>query len=87
MPENLKLERQPEDLTQLIEQSLKAIQAKVLEKGLHISMEIPAELPLVNIDYHRISQVLRNLLNNAIIHTPSGGSITVSAKQEGGRFL
>lgn len=82
----LKLERQPENLTQLIEQSLKAIQAKVLGKGLHISMEIPAELPLVNIDYHRISQVLRNLLNNAIIHTPIGGSITVSAKQAGGEI-
>jgi signal transduction histidine kinase len=82
----LKLERQLENLTQLIEQSLRAIQAKVLEKGLHISMEIPPELPLVNIDYHRISQVLRNLLSNAIIHTPNGGSITVSAKQEGGEI-
>ena len=78
----LKLERQPESLFQLIEQSLKAIQAKVLEKGLHTSMEIPEELPLVDIDYHRISQVIRILLNNAIIHTQSGGSIKVSAKLE-----
>jgi signal transduction histidine kinase len=45
-------------------------------------MEIPEELPLVDIDYHRISQVLRILLNNAIIHTQSGGIITVSAKLE-----
>jgi signal transduction histidine kinase len=76
----LKLERQPEDLTQLITQSIKAIQAKVLEKGLMTSTDIPIELPLVDIDYHRVSQVLRNLLNNAILHTPSGGNIIVSAK-------
>jgi signal transduction histidine kinase len=78
----LKLERQPEDLTQLIEQSLKSIQAKVLEKGLSTSMDVPVDLPLVDIDYHRIGQVLRNLLSNAIIHTPSGGNIFVSAVQK-----
>ncbi len=43
-------------------------------------MSVPDNLPLVNIDYHRISQVLRNLLGNAIKHTPSGGKITVSAR-------
>ena len=79
----LKLVRQPEDLSQLIQQSVKAIQTRVLDKGLEISIDIPEELPLVNIDYHRISQVLRNLLENAIKHTPSGGKITVSAAPEG----
>lgn len=78
----LKLERQPEDLSQLISQSLKAIQAKVLEKGLTTSIDIPSELPLVEIDYHRISQVFRNLLNNAILHTPGGGNINISARQK-----
>jgi signal transduction histidine kinase len=79
----LKLERQPEDLTQLIEQSVKSIQAKVIEKGLTTSTTIPENLPLVNIDYHRISQVLRNLLANAIIHTPSGGNINVLVEPAG----
>jgi signal transduction histidine kinase len=34
-----------------------------------------------DIDYQRISQVIHNLLNNAITHTPSGGSIHISVKQ------
>ncbi len=34
-------------------------------------------------DGTRISQVVNNLLENAIIHTPDGGSITVSAGYSG----
>jgi signal transduction histidine kinase len=78
----LKLIRQPEDLSQLIEQSIKAIQIKLKDKGLEVSVDITDSLPLVNIDYHRISQVFRNLLANAITHTASGGKITVSARPE-----
>lgn len=79
----LKLMRQPEDLCLLIEQSVKAIQTKAREKSLNMKIEINQPIPLVNIDYQRISQVLRNLLANAITHTPDGGCITVSAKTEG----
>jgi signal transduction histidine kinase len=79
----LKLECQPENLSQLIDQSVKSIQAKVIEKGLITATNLPENIPLVDIDYHRISQVLRNLLANAIIHTPSGGKINVSAELAG----
>jgi signal transduction histidine kinase len=75
----LKLMRQPENISQMIDQSIKAIQAKVIERGLEISVDIPQELPPANIDYHRISQVLRNLLSNAIKHTAAGGKISVTA--------
>ena len=76
----LKLIRQSEDLTQLIEQAVKAVRVKVADKGLEMRTDLPESLPPVNIDYHRISQVLRNLLSNAIIHTASGGKITVSSR-------
>jgi signal transduction histidine kinase len=79
----LKLMFQPEDLSQLIEQSVKAIQTKVMNKGLEVSIGIDGPLPPVNIDYHRISQVLRNLLANAITHTANGGKIAVAARPEG----
>ena len=36
----------------------------------------------MNIDSHRISQVLRNLLENAVAHTAEG-EITVTARQQG----
>jgi signal transduction histidine kinase len=44
-----------------------------------IDVELPADLPSVDADAERVGQVLRNLLNNAITHTPPGGVITVEA--------
>jgi signal transduction histidine kinase len=78
----LKLVRQPEDISQLIKQSVKVIQALILNKGLDVNIEMPENLPPVNVDYHRVSQILHNLLSNAIKYTPEGGKITISAKQE-----
>jgi signal transduction histidine kinase len=71
---------QPENISQLIDQSIKAAQARVIEKGLDISVDAPGDFPPVNIDYDRISQVLRNLLSNAIKHTGHGGQISISAR-------
>jgi two-component system sensor histidine kinase ResE len=61
-----------------------AVQAKAADKGLSINADIPAGLPSVNVDFLRIKQVLLNLLDNAIAHTPSGGAITLSAKAKDG---
>jgi signal transduction histidine kinase len=46
-----------------------------------MTVELPDKLPPVNIDSHRIGQVLRNLLENAMAHTGAGGTITVTARQ------
>jgi signal transduction histidine kinase len=78
----LKLERQPEELSMLINKSALAIQPTASEKGINLSVEIPGNLPPVLIDYQRVNQVLHNLMANAIIHTASGGQIKVSASQE-----
>jgi len=53
-------------------------------KGVKIENRAPAELPEVEIDAQRIGQVLINLIGNAVKFTPSGGSITASAKQKQG---
>ena len=75
----LKLYCQPEEVGELIRQSINAVQAKAVEKGLRLSADIPTDLPQINIDFLRIKQVLLNLLENAMAHTPAGGSINVSA--------
>ena len=78
----LKLVYQKEDVSKLVNQTVASVQAQVKAKGLSVSTSLPDRLLPVNIDYHRISQVLRNLLENAVVHTAKGGAITVAAKQQ-----
>ncbi|MFH1030998.1 MAG: ATP-binding protein [Chloroflexota bacterium] len=79
----LKLHRQPEDIGNVIKQTMAMKQTRAAVKGVSLSTELAGELPPVNIDSQRIGQVLGNLLENAITHTASGGNIKVTvAKQD-----
>ena len=48
------------------------------EKGIKLELKVLGEVPEVKVDSARMEQVMVNLLTNAIRHTPTGGSITVS---------
>jgi signal transduction histidine kinase len=78
----IKLIIQPEEISRLIHEVVIALQPKATGRGLTIAAKLPAGLPLLNIDSHRIKQVLHNLLENAIAHTDRGGSITVTAREQ-----
>ncbi len=52
------------------------------DKQLRLEWDVPLGLPEVEVDAHRIGQVISNLLGNAIKFTPLGGTIRVSAHQE-----
>lgn len=49
-------------------------------KGRSLQIEIPPDLPLLNVDGDLMSQVLVNLLENAVRYTPSTTAIYVMAK-------
>ncbi len=76
----LRLERQPAAPKDLCERAATAMQAQVKAKGLHLETHLPEGLPPVVVDSDRIGQVLRNLLGNALVHTPAGGRIAISAR-------
>lgn len=62
----------------LVETAVNAARERFSDKGvqLHISDIEPTE---VTVDIERIGQVLGNLLDNALRHTPTGGIVTLSA--------
>jgi len=75
----LKLVYQTEDIAKLIEQTVVSWQPRVAAKEISLSLDLPDNLPQVSIDWQRISQVLHNLLENAVTHTPKRGAINVAA--------
>ncbi len=77
----LRLEPQRVALHEIADQAAGALRPALEAKQLELQIELPAELPDVWADAERVGQVLRNLLNNAIMHTPEGGSITISVAQ------
>lgn len=76
----LRLARQPVALGELIASAVSAARPMATEKGLTLRAQVPPDLPLVMVDPARIGQALRNLLTNALAHTPSGGAVVVSAE-------
>ena len=64
-----------------IAQAVNAVKRQLDNNKLAVRVEIPDLSPLILVDSKRFGQILRNLLNNAIRHTPAGGMITVGASQ------
>ncbi|WP_422447557.1 sensor histidine kinase [Thermoanaerobacterium sp. DL9XJH110] len=53
-------------------------------KGLDFIIDIPEDLPQISVDVVRITQVISNLLNNALRHTSSGKIELCAKKAENG---
>lgn len=75
----LKIDIQPFDIGALLSDAVHFFMAEAISHGITLSCEHADNLPDVEIDPHRIRQVLINLLSNAIVHTPAGGTVSVSA--------
>ena len=75
----LRLEMRPIALREIVEQTLSVLRSALDEKQLTLDVELALDLPKLAADPERVGQVLRNLITNAIIHTPAGGWILLRA--------
>lgn len=72
----------PMDLAGLVGDSAAAFRTRFDERGVDLAVEAPTGL-VVRADANRAAQVLENLLDNALRHTPAGGRVTVRARPDG----
>ena len=76
----LNLSRQPVSINDEIAAAVNALQMVSSQRQITISFERGENLPTINVDARRIGQVLRNLISNAIAHTPEGGRVEVRSR-------
>jgi two-component system, OmpR family, phosphate regulon sensor histidine kinase PhoR len=71
----------------LLQPSTERMALQAERAGLELTLDCPKDLPAVFADPDRITQVLINLIHNAVKFTPPNGKITVSAYQDGDHIV
>ncbi len=79
---SLELERRALRLDTWLPEMLAPWRVAAQEKGLKWEAHIMPMLPIIQADADRLAQVIGNLLSNAIKYTPSGGTVSVTARVE-----
>ena len=75
----LVLHREPTDLGVLDAEVIAAFRAQAEASGVSLRLEVPEDIPLVEIDPLRLREILVNLVANALRHTSHGGEVRITA--------
>ncbi len=73
----LRMEKNYFEMDKMVEELIEGPKARASQKSIEISAKTEGVLKMVSADKKRITQVLLNLLENAIRHTQRGGNIVV----------
>jgi two-component system sensor histidine kinase KdpD len=79
-----KLKEVPCDVQDLVGCALAALEQRIGTR--QIDVRLPPDLPPVGMDLALMTQVLVNLLDNALKYSPPDESIEIAARQDGGRI-
>ncbi len=83
----LKLERVKTDPAELVARAVEPFRLQAQSSQVELAMDIKSNLPLIHVDADRIAQVIRNLVSNALRHTPSGGRVKVACGKDNSQSL
>lgn len=82
----LHLEREPVDLTELADEAVEAMRHVGRARAVSVDLDADGSLP-VAVSTPEIGRVLRNLLDNAVRHTPDGGRVLVRTRRDDDRAV
>jgi len=77
-PGKIKPEVAPCNVVELIQDSVRSIEHSARRRNIKVTVDLPTEPPMVDLDRVKIKEVLDNLLDNAIKYNVPGGKISVS---------
>jgi len=80
----VRLDLRPEHPEALVTAAVDSVAEAYETKGVRLVTDIAPGLPELSLDPERMGQVLGNLLDNALRHTPTGGTVTISATLSSG---
>src|SRR6266849_849293 len=75
----LVLQLRENDLRDCLEELSKRWSEAFQRKGVKLDASFDPSIPTFRFDYQKVQQAAANLLDNALKHTPSGGSVTLRA--------
>ena len=76
----MKLKLESLDLRELLEDTKTKLSPEANRRGVHLQMELPETAIMVTADHDRIDQVLTNILDNALKHSPADERILVTLR-------
>jgi PAS domain S-box-containing protein len=82
----IELKRARTGLAGIVAGAVEANRQAMDAAGLALSVEVPEPDVIVDADATRLSQVLSNLLHNAVKFTPRGGTVRIAARRAGDRL-
>jgi signal transduction histidine kinase len=74
-------------LHEALERGVVMVRERATKDGVRLSLELAADVDLVDGDERRVRQVVFNLLSNAVKFTPRDGSVVVASAREDGEVL
>ncbi|HZA20653.1 MAG TPA: HAMP domain-containing sensor histidine kinase [Actinomycetota bacterium] len=80
----LHLEMQRASLGDIVSDALSAAAASARARGVRLEGRLMSEAPELELSVPEVARVLRNLLENAIRHTPSDGTVSIEAGVDDG---
>jgi len=77
----LSMQVEPIEPQRLIQEVASLYQYQGQKKNITFKLDLAPDLPLIEVDPGRMTQVLTNILDNALRHTPEGGEVLLAARE------